>query len=114
MIDTNPGWTSHCSKRYNRLRAFPDKGTGLLNLGVLSPYPDRLLLKVRGQSMPEKNWIGTVAGMCILALLLDDALAFGQKKLDPLQFSLGDLEVKGAWIYNDVQAGFAEARKASK
>src|SRR4029077_16351153 len=28
------------------VRAYPDKGTGLLNSRVLSPYPDRLLVSI--------------------------------------------------------------------
>ncbi len=31
-----------------------------------------------------------------------------------LQKSLDDTEVRGAWIYNDLGAGFAEARKTGK
>ena len=33
---------AHVDRTIIALRAYPDKGTGLLNLGVLSPYPDRL------------------------------------------------------------------------
>lgn len=32
----------------------------------------------------------------------------------PLQKSLNDLEPKGAWAYNDLAAGFAEAKKSGK
>ena len=63
--------------------------------------------------MPDRGWIAALVSMGILYLLVG-APASAQKRLDPLQFSLGDLAVKGAWIYNDMQAGFAEARKASK
>ena len=33
---------------------------------------------------------------------------------NPLKDQLQDLEVKGDWIYNDLQAGLAEARKTGK
>ena len=31
-----------------------------------------------------------------------------------LQKSLGDTDVQGAWFYNDLGAGFAEAKKTGK
>jgi hypothetical protein len=33
---------------------------------------------------------------------------------NPLQKSLNDLEVKGPWLYNDLNEGFAEAKKSGK
>ena len=32
----------------------------------------------------------------------------------PLQKSLEDLQIAGPWIYNDLPAGFAEAKKTGK
>jgi serine protease Do len=46
--------------------------------------------------------------------MLLGAPASAQTKLDPLQYSLGDLEVRGPWVYNDLKAGFARARKTGK
>jgi len=63
--------------------------------------------------MPDRGWIATFVSVGILYLLVG-APASAQKRLDPLQFSLGDLAVKGAWIYNDVKAGFAEAQATGK
>jgi serine protease Do len=63
--------------------------------------------------VPDGHWIKTTLPAGILALLLG-AAATAQTKLDPLQYSLGDLAVKGPWIYNDVTAGFARARKTGK
>ena len=53
--------------------------------------------------------------MCaVVVFVLWSFPAFAQRKVYPLQFSLGDLEVKGPWIYNDVKAGFAQARSSRK
>jgi len=46
--------------------------------------------------------------------MLLSAPVSAQTKLDPLQYSLGDVAVKGSWIYNDVNAGFAQARKTGR
>ncbi len=48
------------------------------------------------------------ASAALLALL-----AFAQEP-GPLQKSLVDLEPKGPWIYGDLAAGFAEAKKTKK
>ena len=53
----------------------------------------------------------TRAGM-VYAFLL--AAAGGSQDPGPLQKSLNDLEVKGPWVYNDLPAGFAEAKKTGK
>jgi len=47
----------------------------------------------------------TLAALALLAAAQDPG---------PLQKSLNDLEVRGAWVYNDPDAGFAEAKKTGK
>lgn len=42
------------------------------------------------------------------------ALAACGAEPNSLQKQLSDLEVQGAWIYNDLAAGFAEARRTGK
>ena len=42
------------------------------------------------------------------------ALAFPAGDKDKLRDALGDKSLAGAWIYDDVDAGFAEARKTGK
>ena len=59
--------------------------------------------------MRNRRWI---AALVIIMLCRFPALA--QKKVDPLQHSLGDSEVKGPWIYNDLKTGFAEAQRTGK
>ena len=66
--------------------------------------------------MSDRTWIGTplMVGMLLMLLMLPAAPASAQSKLDPLQYSLGDLAVKGPWVYNDLPAGYAQAKKTGK
>lgn len=63
--------------------------------------------------MSDGKWLRASWITGILVMLLSAPIS-AQTKLDPLQYSLGDLAVKGPWIYNDLNAGFAQARKAGK
>jgi hypothetical protein len=49
----------------------------------------------------------------VVVLALGGALA-GQQAANPLQQKLKDTAVDARWIYNDLGAGLAEARKAGK
>jgi serine protease Do len=59
--------------------------------------------------MRNRRWIAA-----LFVITLSSFPALGQKKVDALQHSLGDSEVKGPWIYNDLKAGFAEATRTGK
>jgi len=48
-----------------------------------------------------------VAGLGLLG-------AAGPQEPGPLQKSLQDLEPKGPWVYGDMAAGYAEAKKSGK
>ena len=50
--------------------------------------------------------------MAIVAMAALAALQQGPK--EQLKTALKDSEVQGAWIYDDVDAGFAEAKKSGK
>ncbi len=41
-------------------------------------------------------------------------LALHQGPKEQLKTALKDMEVQGAWIYDDIDAGFAEAKKSGK
>jgi hypothetical protein len=49
-----------------------------------------------------------------LSLLLSVAPAGAQNSNELLQQSLKDTNVQPSWIYNDLNAGFAEAKKTGK
>jgi hypothetical protein len=42
------------------------------------------------------------------------ALASDDSNNNALKVSLGDVELQGNWVYNDVDAGFTEAKKTGK
>lgn len=51
----------------------------------------------------------------MLKILLSLALAAqAEPPPTPLQKALNDMEPRGDWHYNDLDAGFAEARRAGK
>ena len=51
--------------------------------------------------------------VAFLSSLFFASLSFGQES-SGLQKNLKDIEVHGAWIYNDLEEGFAEAQKTGK
>ncbi len=51
------------------------------------------------------------ARLLLLALIACSHPACSQESL---QKNLGDLELRGEWIYDDVDAGFAQAKKTGK
>ena len=51
------------------------------------------------------------ARLFLLALIAGSLPACSQESL---QKNLGDLELRGKWIYDDVDAGFAQAKKTGK
>ena len=59
--------------------------------------------------MLDRKW--TFAAVVVALATLP---AFAQRMVDPLQYSLGDLDVKAAWIYNDMKAGFAQAKLSGR
>jgi serine protease Do len=59
--------------------------------------------------MRDRKWV-----FAVVVVALSTFPAFAQRKVDPLQYSLGDLDVKGAWIYNDMKAGFAQAKQSGR
>ncbi len=50
----------------------------------------------------------------IAALAVAALAAFQQGPKEQLRGVLKDTEVRGAWIYDDLDAGFAEAKKSGK
>lgn len=50
----------------------------------------------------------------VLMSLLGLAVASEAQEPSGLRKNLKDLEVHGSWVYNDLDRGFAEARKAGK
>jgi hypothetical protein len=50
----------------------------------------------------------------VIAMALLAALALPQGSKEQLKTALKDTEVQGAWIYDDLPAGFAEAKKSGK
>ena len=53
-------------------------------------------------------------GVTMLGLLISMPAAVAADQPTPLQKSLGDLNVHGSWIYNDLGAGFAQSKKTGK
>lgn len=51
---------------------------------------------------------------CMVLAVLAPLAAKAQDGNRQLQKSLNDTEVHASWIYNDVKAGFAEAKKTGK
>jgi len=52
--------------------------------------------------------------MNLAAAGLIAALSFFAQDKEKLRTALKDTEVKGDWIYDDLDAGFAEAKKSGK
>jgi len=52
--------------------------------------------------------------MNLAAAGLIAGLAFFAQDKEKLRTALKDIEVKGEWIYDDLPAGFAEAKKSGK
>ena len=49
-----------------------------------------------------------------LAVAVAGLALLGQQDKEKLRTALKDNEVKGDWIYDDLDAGFAEAKKSGK
>ncbi len=50
----------------------------------------------------------------LLVISLASVLAQESKKQNLLKDHLGDTGVHGSWIYEDIQAGYAQAKKTGK
>jgi hypothetical protein len=57
-------------------------------------------------AIPRLALLGSATLLVVLAAAAQDPAA--------LQKALNDTEVKGNWNYNDIAAGFAEARKSGR
>lgn len=53
-------------------------------------------------------------GFVMLGVLFGIPATLPADEPTPLQRSLNDLEVHGSWIYNDLDAGFAQSKKTGK